>query len=151
VIAQMIVGVVLLGAAVSGWVMAYRARGQANTVSDRARLAEAKADAAVRKQELAQSNEAAMLGELKALKVELSGAKQTINRLQKERQNDLEKLAAAGVPVGDVLVDSALGDLYPHEGGDRREAGAGDGGQDGGGGPVPDDVRDPAGGTDPRG
>lgn len=148
-ILEMIVGVAALGACVSGWVMAFRSRGQANDAGDRARIAEARADAAVKKAELAQANEAGARSELKASEVALAGARDTIKREQKERDDDLERLAAAGIPVGDILVDGALGDLYPDGGQGGGEAGTGDGGQ--GGGQVPDDSGGAAGGTDPRG
>lgn len=148
-IAEAIVGTILLGAGVSGWIAAYRARGQANDAGDRARLAEAKADAAVKGREIAEANEAAARSEMRVLQVTLAEARQTITRKTKEHNDDLEAIAEAGIPVGDVLVDNALDDLYPDADGDGREAGAGDGGE--GAGPLSDDTGDPAGGTDPRG
>jgi hypothetical protein len=144
VIAELAIGTLLLGGAVSGWVAAYRARGQANESAERARLSEAKAEAQERAADLARMNESAARGELHVAEVNLSVARRTIAMQIKERNDEYERLAKAGVPVGDVLVGGAIGVLYPHEDGDAdgREAGPGGGGEVGG--PLSDDPTGPA-------
>lgn len=135
-------------AAIGGWIAAWRARGDSNAAGERARIAEVKADAGVARALDAEAGRAAAEAQLKAAAVENQNLRAALSREQATKGALLEKLAALGAPVGDVLLDSTIDRLYKNR--DRQ----GNGSSSGAGGdptPVPAGPAKPPTGTDPRG
>lgn len=117
-------GLAALGAlgAVTGWIAAFRARGEsrdalgtANKAAERARIAEARADAAEAKAANADSNAAAAGVELKAAKASEAVALSSLKRERQEKANLLADLAKRGVAVGGSIVDASIDKLFPDD------------------------------------
>lgn len=107
-----------------GFILAYLARGQ--TLDRDAKLARAAFDLAAVKASSFDAGARAVMAETR-----LADAERTIASLQLEVDNErkakqslVDALAKAGVPVGDVLVGSAVDRLYPNGGGQGANPGA---------------------------
>lgn len=120
-------GVAVAGAvgAVTGWINAFRARGEsrealqkANEAAERARLAEVARDAARGKVFDAEVKADTASAECRVTKQELDSTKAELARERREKAKMIDDLAKRGVPVGDALVDSSIDRLYEDE--DRR-------------------------------
>lgn len=118
--------------AMSGWFYAWRARGEANSAGDRARIAEANAELARGRAFEAQVSSSTAIAQYKGLEIDLTTTKMALARERADKGVLLEKLAQLGSPVGDALYDSTVDRLYADR--DRREA---SGGQGAGSGPDP--------------
>jgi len=132
-----ILGIVGGLVAASGWFFAWRSRGEASEAKDvanhqaeRARMAEARADAAEARMHDAAAGQATAEMLLKALQVEAAGLRMSIQRAAADREDLLEQLAKLGAPVGDVLLESTTDRLYKDR--DRRASGGGEGAGSGG-------------------
>jgi hypothetical protein len=134
VIAEIAAAIGAVGAVV-GWIFAFRARGatiaanvQANNEAERARISEARREAAEHGRDLSLSNEAAARAELRASQVAVELLGKALERSRAQGRDLLARLQANGTPVGDVAIDVALDGLYQDPGSagagaDRREAG----------------------------
>jgi len=128
------IAVLVTGAAgMVGYFLAYLARGQ--TLDRDSRLTAAALDLAAAKGASFDAGARAVMSETR-----LADAQRAIGALQLEvdgerkiKQSLVDALAKAGVPVGDVLVGSAVDRLYQDRGGQGSDPGSG-GGQK----PVPD-------------
>lgn len=124
--------VLSLAGTVSGWIYAFRARGQANAAAERARIADGKTDVERDHAFQAAASGAVALSQLKGLELDLAQARQDLIRSRSEKAELLEQVAKLGVPVGADLYDSTIDRLYADR--DRREA---RGGQNPGAGGAP--------------
>lgn len=141
--------------AVTGWIFAFRARGEAVRAKDQAAAAEAlgsmaslRAATAERLQELAATSAATSRTEVEALERAVSMLREQVRAANKSKGDLLARLQANGVPVGDVATDIALDGLYPNPddpntgtGTDRRSQDPGDAGK------LSDVASDPASAT----
>lgn len=127
-----IVGIVGGLAAATGWIFAWRARGEANDAADRARIAEVKTESAQRAADLATSAQATAVMQLKEAVATASSLKMNLDKAYADKGDLLEKLAKAGVPVADDMYDSITNRLYAN-----RDRGASSGGQGSGAGGDP--------------
>jgi hypothetical protein len=121
----------LIGAALasSGWVFAWRARGEANAAGDRARLAESLADARLTRVPVAMAEASTAVTQYRALQTTLADTQNQLARERAGKAELLEQLAKIGAPVGDVLFDNTIDRLYKN----RDRAGGGQGSGPGGG------------------
>ena len=148
---EWIIGIVGAAVAVSGWIAAFRARGESNAARSEANQAAASARLAERRAELAemstldaQANEAEAKSLKRAAEETAASLRLELQMLRADQETILERIAKMGLPVGPDLFDSALRRLY--EDNLRRSARAGGGASTGaGGGPpvVPDDPAKP--------
>lgn len=122
-IAELLVGGLLLTAAVSGWIAAYVARGQANDASATARLAEASREAHRARADDAEAQKQIAISQRRVSDERAASFESELARERKERRDLLESLAKSGSPVGPGLVDDTLDRLYENQ--DRRETGRG--------------------------
>jgi hypothetical protein len=137
--------------AVSAWIFAYRARGEAlaarndaNTSAERARIAETKADESDARAFDSEARAVAAATELKAAEARIAVLLNQVDARRRENTELYERLAKAGAPVGGVLVDASLDRLYEDE--DRGEAGRGtDPGTGGNGHDMSGDATPPSG------
>jgi hypothetical protein len=122
-------GVAVVGAlgAVTGWIAAFRARGeareaqkQANEEAERARKAEAARDTARAQVFDADARAEIAATGLRVAKTELDTARSELARERREKAKLIDDLSKRGVPVGDALVDSSVDRLYEDE--DRRSS-----------------------------
>lgn len=120
-------GVAVAGAigSVTGWIAAYRARGEsrdslakANESAERARLAEVATEAAKGKTFDAEARAATAIAQCKVAEQTLASTQSELARERREKAKLIDDLAKRGVPIGDVLVDSSVDRLYEDE--DRR-------------------------------
>ncbi len=120
-------GVAVVGAigAVTGWVAAFRARGESRDAltkaiesAVRARLAEVATEAAKGKTFDAEARAATATAQCKVAEQTLASTQSELARERREKAKLIDDLAKRGVPVGDVLVDSSVDRLYEDE--DRR-------------------------------
>lgn len=130
-ILELVAGAVALGVSASGWIYAYRARGEsrdslakANEAAERARLEVARADAAEAKASKAEAELAAAAAELRSERANLSATRATLIDERRAKADLIAKLAKAGVPVGPTLIDSSLDRL--HADANRRSPQGGD-------------------------
>ena len=146
-ILEIIAGALGVGVTASGWIFAYRARGEsndsrkaANESAERARISDAKAEAANARADHAEANLEASRVEMKSAQADAAVARGTLTRERREKAALLADLAKRGVAVGDVVVDDAIDRLYPHSHENDRgpEDPNGDKGRNGG--PLPDDT-----------
>lgn len=112
----------LIGTA-TGWIYAWKARGEANDSAERARIAESKAETEKGLAFLAQADRSTTIAQYKGLEIELTATKMALIRERTDKGVLLEKLAQLGSPVGDALYDSTVDRLYADR--DRRETGGG--------------------------
>lgn len=121
---------VLLGGLVSasGWVLAWRARGESNKASDRGRIAEARADAEHARAFDAEARRAAAESRAKTVAIENETLRAAVSREQAEKRELLERLAQLRVAVGDELFDSTIDRLYKNSHRNGNGSGAGTGG-----------------------
>lgn len=124
-IPELIAGAAALGVAASGWIYAYRARGEsrdalgkANEAAERSRIIEAARDAAQARAQNAIANEAAVRVELKAAEASRAALAAELNAERHAKADLLVKLAKAGIEVGPTLIDSSLERLHANK--DRR-------------------------------
>lgn len=153
-IVELVAGAVALGVTASGWIAAFKARGESNAAgkradeaSERSRLSAARAEVAEAKASHAIADADAMRAELRAAETAREFAERTLAFERAEKRGLLEKLAAKGVPVGPDLVDATVDRLYANK--DRRGPEGGDPNRDEGGRgrSVPDDAPTPPDGT----
>ena len=155
-IPELVAAALGLGVTASGWVFAYRARGEsrdalaranerADEDADARRLAESALDAARARVFDADARAIVALAEARAAKLAEDQLRSELSRERHERMAAYARLAEMGAPVGAVLVDAAIDELYPDANRDGRPAG-GDPGASGGADPeLPDDPTDPSG------
>ena len=154
-IPELVAAVVGLGVTTSGWVFAYRARGESrdalervNEEADARRLAESALDAAKARVFDAEARAIVALAEARAARLAEDQLRSELSRERNERMAAYVRLAEMGAPVGAVLVDAAIDELYPNANRDGRPA-SGDPGDPGAGGgadpELPDDPTDPTG------
>lgn len=112
-------------AGVTGWFFAWRSRGETIDARNQAAVeratavsAQAVAFAANERAVTAEARWSAEAGRAKGLELQLAAERQS-------RQNLVDALAKSGAPVGDVLVDSALDELYTNPGRGGQGAGSG--------------------------
>jgi hypothetical protein len=137
-----IIGIIGGLVAASGWFFAWRTRGESNDAkdaanheADRARLAEARADAAEARTQDAIAGKATAQMQLRALEVTAASLKMSYQKSLADKAELYEQLAKLGAPVGDVLLDSTTDRLYKDR--DRR---APSGSEGAGSGPHPNDL-----------
>lgn len=141
--------------AVTGWIFAFRARGEAGKAKDAAAVAERdraatelRAAQAERLQELAANSAAAGRVEIEALERGTKLLRATIEAERKAKGDLLARLQAKGIPVGDVAVDAVLDGLFPNSDSRETRPGTDRGSQDPGDDrSVPDRSSDPPSGT----
>lgn len=147
---EILTGIGAVGTA-TGWLFAWRsrgealsARGMANDAAERARIAEVKT-AAMEQQALdAESRAAVAVLQYKATMADLGIVQENLLRERTLRGALLEKLAILGAPVGDILLDSTIERLYAN----RHRPGGGSGSGPGGDPPaVPGDPAKPPSGA----
>lgn len=114
---------------VTGWINAFRARGEsrdalkkANEEAERSRIAEAARDAARAKILDAESRAETALAELRVATETEGSLRAELARERREKAKLVDDLAKRGAPVGDVLVDSTVDRLYEDEDGDSGKA-----------------------------
>jgi len=103
-------------AGVIGWYVAWRSRGE--TVDARKEIAVERAAATEAQNVAFSANDHAVTAEARwsAEVVRSSGLERQLAMERQSRQNLVDALAKSGAPVGDLLVDSALDELYPNPG-----------------------------------
>lgn len=134
-IAELIAGGAALLVTASGWIAAWRARGQENEAQGAKRLAEVARDAERDRAASAEADRDAAKGELKAAEVARDMYKNTLDTERKEKVALLEKLAALGAPVAPPVLDDAIARLHANPRRVREDPAGGDAGDHGG--PVP--------------
>lgn len=120
---ELLLGILGAGVTASGWFFAWRSRGEASDMAERARLSEGKAASATTQVLQAQAEAAVAIAQHKGLELDIASTRQQLALARADKAALLEQLAKLGAPVGDDLFDSTVGRLYADR--DRRSSGAG--------------------------
>ena len=150
-IGELIAGAVALGVTSSGWIYAYRARGESRDALERAnqeasarRLAESGRDVALSRALDADARAVTAAAELRAARLQADAFEAALKLERTEKGMLLETLATMGAPVGGAVLDHVIGELYPDEDRGPASPGGDSGPVSGADRSVPDDAADAA-------